>query len=500
MPLCIATVGPRTYVSPSEQLLLDQPGVSSELNRAALAEHILRSGTRPHETCRRAIQRIGGGHVWHRRRDGTERTSRYWHLPRSAADIDWLNHEAACELPSRLENAVAPRIGLGSTTILLSGGLDSISVATVAADLAQRGRAGLPTAQGLIFPEPAPSEADVQQAVATKLDIELQLSHFGELIGEQSVLAAALELNSEAPAPMRSLWAPAYVTLLRRAAARHTPFVITGDGADEWLGVDRRYVATLLRHGDIAGAVRLARTFANSYDETRSLRTLSSALWGDGVRVAGRACVKTLSRRLGARRRAQLHRAVRAQVRSRPAWLAPDPTLRSELESRTAEAFEDDLDLSPFYPAQLVDMLDSAETAARLDEQQFIAGRAGVTKVAPYWDPRLIDWLIRIKPEVLNRGGRTKALVRELVHARFPQLDLANQQKVSAESFYRRCALDGLPQVWRQLDGFTALGDLGVVEPKAAGELMEQNIDTPDGTNGRYVVDLLMAEKWVRSQ
>src|SRR4029079_10415912 len=56
-------------------------------------------------------------------------------------------------------------------------------------------------------------------------------------------------------------------------------------------------------------------------------------------------------------------------------------------------------------------------------EEVFELGRRTRTlELAPYWDADLVEFLHRIPPKVLDRGGRAKGLGRETVTRRFPAL------------------------------------------------------------------------------
>ena len=65
----------------------------------------------------------------------------------------------------------------------------------------------------------------------------------------------------------------------------------------------------------------------------------------------------------------------------------------------------------------------------------------GVRELLPFWDPDLIKLLYRIPPEFLNRGGRSKGLVRDMLARRFPHLGFERQKKVVAIDFFRSVSI-----------------------------------------------------------
>ena len=70
--------------------------------------------------------------------------------------------------------------------------------------------------------------------------------------------------------------------------------------------------------------------------------------------------------------------------------------------------------------------------------------RNGLRELQPYWDPDLIQFLCRVHPTTLDRGGRTKGLVRDEMARRFPSLGFERHRKVSASTFFsERMAAEG---------------------------------------------------------
>ena len=88
-PLFYVEAGPRALFATSPQPLLQQPGVSGELNRAALADHLCNRWPDPHETFFAAVRRVPPG--W--RCDisaGHLRLKRYWHPAPEDRPVQWL--------------------------------------------------------------------------------------------------------------------------------------------------------------------------------------------------------------------------------------------------------------------------------------------------------------------------------------------------------------------------------------------------------------------------
>ena len=89
-------------------------------------------------------------------------------------------------------------------------------------------------------------------------------------------------------------------------------------------------------------------------------------------------------------------------------------------------------DRSFYYLQQGRISLDHAIVSMEMEEV-FENGRSMDMRVLmPYWDPDLVDLLYRVPPDLLNRGDRAKALVRETLANRFSGLGLDRQKKVIA--------------------------------------------------------------------
>jgi hypothetical protein len=100
-------------------------------------------------------------------------------------------------------------------------------------------------------------------------------------------------------------------------------------------------------------------------------------------------------------------------------------------------------------------------------EEVYDAGRRmGQRRLAPFWDADLVEMLFHVDPAELNRGGRSKGLVRHAMARRFPQLGFEAQKKVVSQNFFGSIIHDQWEQGWRHLGGVPTLGELGVVDPK----------------------------------
>ena len=148
--------------------LLSTPGVSRDLNRAALAEQLCNRWSDREETFFADVRRVPPG--WRAEIQGSRlAVRRYWD-PVSGG-IDWLSASEADRFDEHLDRAVRRCLESGRTGIFLSGGFDSVSVAAVASDAARRHGCEVPRALSLGFPAPECDERLVQTSVARTLDL-----------------------------------------------------------------------------------------------------------------------------------------------------------------------------------------------------------------------------------------------------------------------------------------------------------------------------------------
>src|SRR3954451_155765 len=135
-PLFYAKAGGELLLSTSIEVMLRDPRISGQVNRAALADHLAYRWPDPGETYFSAIRRVPSAHALVATRAG-DRCSRYWSPVGGDGKIEWLSEDELGEFDELLQNAVARFLAQGQAGIYLSGGLDSVSVAAMAASVSR---------------------------------------------------------------------------------------------------------------------------------------------------------------------------------------------------------------------------------------------------------------------------------------------------------------------------------------------------------------------------
>jgi asparagine synthase (glutamine-hydrolysing) len=490
-------------LSSSVDTLIRQPEVPVKANRAAVADHLRGLWPRPDETFFEGIRRVPQGH-WLRVDGGHETTQRYWDPLFPGQHPQWIEEADLGRFDDLLDEAIARLVAERRPAIYLSGGLDSVSVGAVASDYARRHGEQLPLALSLAFPEPY-SEEDLQRSVATQLGIPQLVAGLDDALGGEDIVRTTVHQGSIG-APTQNPWLAAYRWLAAQAAERGHDVILTGSGGDEWLTVSPLYAADLLRSGNLGQFVALGRALIRSYDvQPRAMA--KNLVWQFGLVPLLLHQRSALLQRWAPERYADRRfRSFQATLSRRP-WLAPDPQLRAELRMRDEESAEhpyDDGALPLSGPREYFREARKGFThplvSLELEEVFEYSSGVGIQVVHPYWDTRLVEFLHATPPEFLNRGGRSKGLIRSMLSRRFPDLGFERQRKLITASYFRSAVSAHAPAVWREMDGARALAEAGVIDLKRCAEFFDPRpgdaiADT--GEAGR-MWEILTAEGWLR--
>jgi asparagine synthetase B (glutamine-hydrolysing) len=498
-PLFYAERPDGVLLSSSLRRLLAHPSVSRELNRPALVDHLCHRWPDAGETHFASIRRVPVAHVviWEK---GGRQVEPYWEL---STPETWIDDDELDEFDGLFERAVRRQLSLGPAGVFLSGGFDSVSIAAVAADVAQQRGDPMPRALSLAFPHPDCDEAEIQKSVAARLGIPQTLMRFDEAVGPAGLVSAGIELSAGLPLPLLNPWRPAYIRLGEDARQRGCTMLLTGAGGDEWLTVNPYYMADLLRRGRLLDAGRFAGTILRSYRRSRRAM-IRFLIWQAGLKplvlLAGRRGAQRIAPNLV---RAKRRRDLRSLT---PLWVRPSADLAEAVSTRIEQRIEQRAhEPEPsgdhgFYFRGLDSPVLHPERSREQEEDFEIGLRLGVRIQHPYWDPDLISFLCRVPPRLLIINGREKALVREAVNRRFPGVGFGRQKKVTATGFFQERLQRELGSAWSRMGDATALGALGVVDPQVLGQSVPSILAGGDLRRLHGLWEVLILEAWVRRQ
>ncbi len=493
-PLFYAEGGRNFLVSTSIDALLRFPGVPSTLDRATLASDLMLRGPGPEETYFSAVKRLAPG-CFLESHGATRRVARYWDPAPPGMPGRWAREDEREQFDTLLEQAVRRGLELGRAGIFLSGGIDSVGVATVAADLCRRDGRPMPVALMMAYSELGIDETPVQTGVATRLGLPQVMRSYRDLIGQESVVEDTLEWTRTWPWPVLYPSVLAYVSLSREAKLHGCRVLLTGEGGDEWTAVHPLYGSELLRAGNLVGFARMIRASWSSYPWKR-WKFVRASSWACGLRPL---LVNVVRRLLWANApdvlRTHRQRAILAHA---PAWLAPDPAVRRGLEERIACDVEHDLamlQVPGIYGPAMRPMLDVS-----FDHDFERSRRTGLRIFQPYWDADVVDFFYRTPASVHCIEGRTKGLVRRRLARRFPGLGFGTQRKLVMPPVEQDLLMTRAPGAWVKHGGALTLAALGVVDGPGLQRAMNGFFARPEAVDFFHQVwTPLNLEVWARA-
>jgi asparagine synthase (glutamine-hydrolysing) len=341
----------------------------------ASVAHWLTMSNRPGSaTLYQGIRRLNpGGMLWFGR-DGVHEET-YWR-PRFREPAAEPQHRSAEAIRDALERALRRRLDPDRTTgVLMSGGLDSGSVAAMAAKVAP----GAVNAYSGVFPDhPAVDESSLIDGLRHDLDLPGMTAE----VRAGGLLASALQAVATWQMPLRGwgdFWA---VPLLRAAAGKGVRVMLGGDGGDELFGSRSYLLADRLRGGHLLQAISMASQLPGAaYGPPR--REIAKMVGSMAVEGALPYRVHELLRR-------PLER------RGLPSWLRPDSG-RALLDSDDPFAWKR-LDGPRWWSSVAYGLTRGIEEAGVFEDRRRRAASAGLEARHPLFDLDLVELGLGLAP------------------------------------------------------------------------------------------------------
>lgn len=436
--------------------LLAMPGLSRQLDPAALDDYLALGYVPDPATIYASIRRLPAAHFLLLRRNEplALQPRRYWQAPRVVAHASAA--DAPAELARRLEAAVGLRlmsdVPLGC---FLSGGVDSAGIAAMAA------RQGSPLDSFTIGLAGAADE----RAVAAQVAASLGGHHHSELASTDH-LADARAVAAIFGEPFGD--SSAVPTLaVARLARRHVTVALSGDGGDEVFAGYRRHrwhqmvegVRRLMPAGIRRSVVgSLARVYPKLDRAPRWLRarhtltelSLDSAL----------GYYTTVNHLAQERRRALLSPTLRAALDGHdPA--ARFATLMAECDPDEPLLQAQYADLHTYLPGDILNKVDRTSMAVSLEVRP------------PLLDHTLVEWGMALPASLKLRRGIGKDVLREALRPHLPSsvLDRPKQGFAAPMGAALRARM---PELRARLLG-GAMADSGLFDVAQLGRLLDQH-------------------------
>jgi asparagine synthase (glutamine-hydrolysing) len=394
---------------------------------------------------------VPGDHHLMLGQDGRSRSVRWWTPPEPVVPMA----EGAAALRAALSAAVAARTrGHGLVSCDL-GGVDSTAMCCLAA----RGEAKV---VAYTAASPDPLADDVAWAARTVARLS-NVEHHVIPADEMPLVYDGVALDEHLDEPCagtvdRSRW----LTIARRAAARGSRLHLVGFGGDELLYGSLAHLHAMLRSSP-GIALRHLRGFAAKYrwPRGRMLRQLSD-------RSPYRTWLARVGDSLTAPQPPPEEPLLDWGFQPRlPPWVTPAAVgAVRELINNEAQAAE------PLAKGRGQHReLESMRFISRITRQfDHMAAQMGVTLAAPYYDDRVIEAGLAVRPEDRITPWRYKPLITEAMRGIVPDQSLARQTKANgscdASPGLRRHRAE-LLALWED----SRLGRLGLIDANALREL-----------------------------
>ncbi len=415
-PLFFAALDDVCWWASSLTALLVPEWLPRTINEGYLGEYITDAAVSLSETAIRGAFRVEQGQVVEIGH-GTITRRRYWTVdhemsPPTTASV------AIEELSSLLRTAVAARLPeSGRVAFQLSGGLDSSSVVGLARTLG----VATPETYSMVYPRmPEADETPFIDAVvahhgcrSTRVPVDL-----GPVLG-YDVYRPAVEAG-ELPdiATGEFICAP----YLNHTADDGHSVMLTGFGGDSWLTGTPYAVSDMIRRGHWLSAWRHAR-------EYRSVEWLDPGLFA-------------FAREIGVPLLPEAVKRVLRGVRPAPSvpWLRPEFVSRINLPERMRGAFARVPRMRSLALRDSLMRVTAGDPAHARDAQNRAGRNAGLELRHPFYDRRVVEFLVRLPDEWRLRDGEHRWILRRAMGDLLPPVVATRQSKPNLD----RVIIDGL--------------------------------------------------------
>ena len=448
----------------------------------ALAHWVGVSGLPEDRTLFDGVRRIEAGCLLRLSR-GSVTPGRYWNPPYRAPATK-SRDEAVAGLRARLVTAVQRRAAEPSVGILLSGGLDSSTVAAFAA----RGPGAPPLAGAwsAVFPDhPSVDESALVSAITSRLG----LSSTRAVVRGGSVLYGSLDYLERFALPPVSpnlfFWMP----LLRHARAAGASSLLDGEGGDELFGLSPMLLADRLRRARILSMRRLVDRVPGAD--------------GNPSRDSVRAFIRRFA--LAGAAPPWLHTAVR-RARGYEAHTSHllAPTARRALFETLGDLTWKQLP-GPRWWAFLVQAVTRGMGPALLYEHVALRSRlAGLDSRHPLVDVDVVEEVLSLPPEAAYDPRLSRPLLRATTEGLLPDQVRFRPSKSTFDAvFHAAFAGQDLPVLRGLLGDTGALVGEYVDLHRVKDELLDPGAPTAPRQRMEWAIALwriATAELWLRSQ
>jgi asparagine synthase (glutamine-hydrolysing) len=378
----------------------------------------------PHE----GVHRLAGGQLLSLR-ERTYDVASYWPTG-SATPARAAVEEVRVRVQQSVARVLPDEVTRGA--VLLSGGLDSTTVAALAA-----ARAAPATVSTYSATFPGAPSADESELIAQLAD-RWNLTTTALAVRAGSAVAGSLEYLEQAQLPPTSpnlfFWMP----LMRRAAQDGVRVMLDGEGGDELFGAVRYLPADALRRGRLVEAYRLVTRMPGVTEASR--RRLLRVLADYGVRGALPGPLRRLAATVGWGRE------------DTPFWLAP---AARKVHRSTLDPDRWMNPGGPRWRAWLLHVLRDSTGGPQL-AREHVRRRsqlAGLTPRHPMLDVDTVELMLALDPELSLDPVLDRPLLRQAMADMLPDAIRLRPRKSSFDAPFHQSLLRELPAIAALLAG-----------------------------------------------
>lgn len=392
-PLYWTTRNGRFIFGSEIKAILVHPGVTAEVNEAALAPYLANLVTSSPDTLYSGIHKLAPGTRGICNESGVQINS-YWSVFTPREFIDIPDVEAAATVRRMLDDSVSARLMSDVPVgILLSGGLDST---TLVALLHERSR-GIPTFSVGTADDPTIDERDEARWVAKYFDTD----HHEIVVGEQDALDFLPALVHHQDEPLADPVCIPLHFVCDLARREGVPVVLAGEGADELFWGYPRYIRVM----------RQARALMLASHMPKLLRRQLPRL----VQHAGKQGAYDLASGIANGRMPPIHSPLglnalqRQSVLARPStaigWSPSDGDVPVRRDFMTNLAFDtQEYEFGLRLPELLLMRVDRFSMANSVEAR------------VPFLDPNLVEFAYRLSMNHKLSHGVTKIVLKNAVN------------------------------------------------------------------------------------
>ena len=433
--------------------ILAAPGVAQRIDERSVLAALTGRTQSPRWTFFEGVQRLRPGHVL-RVDGGGARSREFWHPQRHPDGRGLRGADYAAELRGLHEAAVESRLRASDAPgLMLSGGIDSMSIAATAA-ARRAGDVSIPALATYSFAYDRFADCD-ERRLSDQIVATTGQTNTAVPTDDTYPFANYHEVTPDLDGPdlLQS-----HVTMQRTLTLAHedgVKLMMTGQHGDSLFGGGiHDYLGVLVR----GGPFDLLSQFGEQGQREGSRRraVLKRELLGRLTSAAWPRYRWTRAR--------DLLRRVAPGGAERPPWIRADALTTHHLETAAADAVPVS-SLSGDARRRRHEAILSTSYAASAEYLERIFAHTGIRYADPWADRSIADWLLTVPQHAITREGEHKWLLREAVRGVLSDYARSGRFQATPGPFYEYGVLEGSAAAVQELLTDPLTAQRGYVDP-----------------------------------